>query len=59
VIEVEPETTWSVFVDDDSQLGNWVYLDLHTGRSIHNAARQPDPNFAAAFRALNPSATTA
>ena len=54
VIEVEPGS-WTVFVGDDSQPGDWGYLDPGTGRYTHNAAISPDPNFAAAFKALNPS----
>jgi hypothetical protein len=54
VTEVEPGSTWTCFVGDRSQPGDWGYLDPDTGRYTHNAAISPDPNFTAVFNALNP-----
>jgi hypothetical protein len=59
VVEVEAGETWTVFVGDASQPGDWGYLDPDTGFYTHNAATAPDPNFAAAFRALNPHTASA
>jgi hypothetical protein len=52
VTEVEPGT-WTCFVGDRSQPGDWGYLSPDTGRYTHNAALAPDPTFTRAFRALN------
>ena len=53
VTEVEPGT-WTCFVGDRNQPGDWGYLDPDTGWYEHNAAIAPNPRFTELFRALNP-----
>lgn len=54
VTEVEPGNTWTCFVGDRNQPGDWGYLDLETGWYTHHAAAPQNPAFPALFDNLNP-----